>query len=186
MTKPPARKPTARRAPRPKAMKAPAPTPPKRSPEERKAKVIELMLLAVAGGWSLRKFSRRSGVSIRTLMRYVAEPTVQPRYLQAMQIKAITLPDEAMELVQILKAGGQVITIPGDAPGTFRQVWQEADPKALGVAIRHLEFRMMREIKALYQPTKEVRNITTPSDMPDDQLDNRINELVERALNARS
>lgn len=184
MAKPPAKKPAARRVAKPKA--APAARKPKRSPEERKAKIIELLLHAVAGGWSMRKFARRSGVSIRTLLRYVAESTVQPRYLQAMQIKAMTLPDEAMELVQILKAGGQVITIPdADNPGSFRQVWEPADPKAIGVALRHYEFRMMREIKALYQPTKEVRNITTPADLPDEQLDNRINELVDRALKAR-
>lgn len=185
MTRPPAKstKKPARRTPR--AKPAPKPVPKRvRTPEERKAKAIELLLLAIAGGWSLRKFSRRSGVSIRSLLRWSQEPTVQPRYIAAMQTKAMLLPDEAMEMVKVLREGGELQLRPDpDDPTALKFVFVEANVKALGVALRHMEFRMMREIKVLYQPTRQVEHsITDAQNQTDEKIDARFNELMGKAL----
>lgn len=181
MTKPKPKAPARRKV-------APKPAParqPKRTQAERKDKAIDLMLQAIAGGWSLRRFSRRSGVSIRSLLRWVQEPAVHPRYIQAMQTKAMLLPDEAMEIVGVLRQGGEVQLRPDpDKPKELRFEFVPANTKALGVALRHLEFRMMREIKVLYQPSSVVTNVTDPSQVPDDKLDERINTLVGKYLGA--
>lgn len=133
----------------------------KRTAAERKAKAIELALMAFAGGWTIAKFCRHSHINKSTMLRWMAEDTVQPRFLKAMQIKALALPDDASEIVN------QIIT-------------GKIDPKAGGVALRHLEFRMMREIKAQYQPSRTVNNVTNMSEAPDDVIEQRFNELMER------
>lgn len=173
-TKPPAkttaRKPAAKAPtkPRPKYKPRPYRRPPvKRTQAERRSHAIELCLSAIAGGWTLTRFARLSCIHKSTLLRWMAEPLIQPRYLQAMQVKALALPDDAMEVVRKVLSG-------------------EIDPKAGRVALGHYEYRIQREIKALYQPSRTVTNITEPGDIPDEQLNKRVEELVQQELLAHS
>lgn len=155
---------------------------PKRTQAERKAKAIELLLYAVAGGWTVERFAKVSGVHRATLFRWLSEDTIQPRFLRAMQIKALALPDEAMGLVKLLRRGGEFIAVPDpDKPGEFKQQWRPVDPKAIGVALRHIEFRMMREIKAQYQPSRETTIKTSVADMTDAEIEAKYAELMARA-----
>ena len=175
MAKPPAKKPSAKKPAAPRqSTKGTAPKRPlvwrskpavKRTAAERKAKAIELALMAFAGGWTIARFCRHSHISKSALLRWLAEDTVQPRFLRAMQVKALALPDEASEIVRRIITG-------------------QIDPKAGGVALRHIEFRMMREIKIQYQPSRLVTNTNT-QDLPDDVVDQRFAELMERHLQAR-
>lgn len=175
------KKPTSK--PRLVKAKPKAPRPPKRTPDERKSKAIELCLHAIAGGWTMVRFCKWSKVSRSTMLRWMAEDTVQPRFMMAMQVKALALPDEAMELVKLLIAGGRFVMrqVDGAEPGKFANTWEPVDPKAIGVALRHYEFRMMREIKALYQPSRTVTTVTDTRTMPDDQLEEKIQELIRQA-----
>lgn len=182
MTKPPIKKPARRVV---KAKPAPKPAPKRqRTPAERKAKAIELLLEAVSGGWSIRRFSRRSGVSIRSLLRWVQEPTVHPRYIAAMQTKAMLMPDEAMEMVKVLRDGGELMLRPDpDSPSELRWEFVPVNVKAMGVALRHYEYRMMREIKVLYAPSRQVEHsIADAQSLPDEKIDARFNELMGKAL----
>lgn len=155
---------------------------PKRTQAERKAKAIELLLHAVAGGWTVERFAKISGVHRATLFRWLSEDTIQPRFLRAMQIKALALPDEAMGLVKLLRRGGEFVAMPDpDKPGEFKQVWRPVDPKAIGVALRHIEFRMMREIKAQYQPSRETTIKTSVADMTDAEIEAKYADLIARA-----
>lgn len=154
---------------------------------ERKSKAIELCLQAISGGWTLRKFSHWSKVSKASLLRWMAEETVQPRFLAAMQVKALALPDEAMDLVHLLRRGGDYVTVPNpDKPGEFIVEFRPVDAKAIGVALRHLEFRMMREIKAQYQPGRTVTHqLGDMGQIPDDQVNARFDELMDRYQKTR-
>jgi hypothetical protein len=163
MVKPPAKKPGPKKPAKPKPRPIIWRSRPKvkRTAAERKSHAIELCLNALAGGWTIARFCRHSHVHKATMLRWLAEDTVQPRFLKAMQVKALALPDDASEIVRKI------------IDGTI-------DPKAGGVALRHLEFRMMREIKSHYSPHRTVSNTTDMSDAPDDVIDQRFNELMER------
>lgn len=178
MVKPPLKRPARKATPKVAPVRKP-----KRTPEERKAKAIELLLLAIAGGWTLRRFARLSGVSHRSIMRWVAEPTVQPRYMVAMQTKAITLPDEAMEIVKVLREGGEVRLRPDpDNPKNLIYVFEKVNVKAMAVALRHIEYRMMRELKALYNPARVVEHVGATADLPDERIDARVGELMDKYM----
>lgn len=158
----------------------------KRTHEERKAKAIELCLRAVSGGWTIAKFVHWSGVGKSSMLRWLAEETVQPRFIAAMQVKALALPDEAMELVRQLVAGGKYV-MALDAEGRLVRTWLEFTPtniKAIAVGLRHYEFRMMREIKALYQPSRTVTNIHEHRTKTDDEIEKEFGEIEARILNA--
>src|SRR3972149_5073285 len=130
---------------------------PKRTGEERKAKAIELILVAIASGWTIKRFALHSHIQKGTLLRWLAEDTIQPRFIRAMQAKALALPDEASEIVRRMIDGQRVIVRDEagqpilNPDGSFAYKIEFLDPKAGRAALSHYEFRMQREIKAAYQ-----------------------------------
>lgn len=146
----------------------PAPKPArkvKRTAAERKAKAIELILIAIASGWTITRFARHAHIQKGTLLRWLAEDTVQPRFIRAMQAKALILPDTAMEIVEKILTG-------------------KVDPKAGRAALSHIEFRMMREIKAGYQASAQLNVVTDAREMSDQELDAKFNDLMKRYQHA--
>lgn len=183
---PPAKRGTARKVTRkPVKTKRPLTARERRGPHVWKSKAIELCLVALAGGWTLRKFALWARIGRGTIIRWMGEETVQDRFHQAMRTKALLLPDEAMEIVHVLRRGGEWRVLTDPTTGKAATEWVKADSKALGTALRHIEFRMMREIKH-YRNTRDVNvNLNDMSAVPDDKLENRYEELLDRAQQAR-
>lgn len=176
--KSPAKKPARRALAKPKA---PARRVAKRTPEERKSHAIELILIAIASGWTITRFALHSHVSKGTLLRWMAEDTVVDRFIKAMQAKALALPDEASEIVNRMINGRSVTRMVDGKPVT---TWEFLDPKAGRAALSHYEFRMMREIKA-YQARSHVAVTTDTGAMTDAQVDAKFEELMDRHRKAR-
>lgn len=186
MVRPPRKsppKPSRRPAARPKPARAARA--PKRTAAERKAKAIELILVAIASGWTIKRFALHAHIAKGTLLRWLAEDTIQPRFIRAMQAKALALPDEASEIVRRMIDGRRVIKrdesgeLIKNPDGSFAFEIEYLDPKAGRAALSHIEFRMMREIKAGYQ-ANIVHTVTDARQLSDEQLDQKFDELMQR------
>lgn len=156
----------------------------KYTPEQR-ARAIDLACRAVSRGWSMARFCRRSGVGQGTLLEWLsADDDAFERYAHAMASKAMLIPDLAMNVVEYVLNGRAVLRPDPDRPGEFVRVVEKLEPKAAGVVLRHLEFRMQREIKKIYEPTRTVKHKHSLDDMPDQEVERRYNELMERERQA--
>ena len=150
-----------------------------------KARAIELCLHALTMGWSVARFARRSGIWRTTLLEWLSDDTVFDRYARAMQIKALEIPAMHANVVKMLIEGVPKTDAKGepvlDAGG--RQEREYIDPKRAGVALRSLEFRMMREIKRIYEPTRTVNhNLGNMAGQSDQEIIERYEQLKEKAL----
>jgi transposase-like protein len=153
-------------------------------PPEFKARAIELCLRAIIAGWSVARFARHSHVPRVTMLEWLADDTVFDRYARAMQVKALDIPAMHADVVRMLIEG----TPKRDAEGipirdSDGQVVREyMDPKRAGVALRSLEFRMMRELKRIYEPTRTVNHQLGVATMPDSEIVSRYQALKKKAL----
>lgn len=135
---------------------------------ERKERIVELFFRAMAAGWTSRRFCRVSkAVRLSTLHTWLTEDAYFERYRRAMQQKALSLPDRADDVIDRLI-------------NPKRDMAERLDSKTAGVVLRHMEFRLMREFKGgLYQPTQKI-NVADVTEMTDEQLAERAEELVRR------
>lgn len=152
---------------------------------ERRQRAIELACRAVSRGWTMNRFCRVSRVPIGTLLEWIGkDDAVFEQYAQAMATRAMLIPDMAMSVVDRVINGRMVTRPDPDRPGEFVRVVEKLEPKAAGVVLRHLEFRMQREIKKIYEPTRTVKHKHSLDDMPDQEVERRYNELMERERQA--
>lgn len=144
----------------------------KRTPQQ-KARLCELCLTALARGRSLASFARLSGVPQATLATWMAEDAYFDRYTRVMEAKALLLPARADDILRRLIG-----------PCTEDEA---LEAKVAGVALRHLEFRMMREHKGqMYKAQKIVENKPAVQDMTDEEIEARYADLVSRAGNPKT
>lgn len=151
---------------------------------EFKARAIELCLRAITMGWSVARFAKRSGIWKSTMLTWMADDLVFDRYRRAMEIKAVDFPALHADVVQMLihgvpkrdKMGEIVFDENGDV------VREYMDPKRAGVALRSIEFRMQREIKRIYEPTRTVKHQLGVGAMTDSEVHARYEELKKQAL----
>ena len=130
---------------------------------ERKGRILDLFFRAMAMDWPTRKFARWSRVPTSTINTWLLEDGVFEQYRRAMERKAFALPQRADDVVKQLLAG-------------------EIEAKTAGVVLRHLEFRLMREFKGgVYQTQKQITHKTDVTDLTDDQIEERFNELRAKA-----
>lgn len=151
--------------------------PGKRYDPEFKSRAIELCLRAIRAEWSIARFARRAGVPKGTMMEWLSEDAVFDRYKRAMEVKALALPDKAIDVVNRIIHGKAVYNAKGELTGR-----EFLDPKAGRVALQHYEFRMMREIKSMYQPSKTVEHKRRLEDLSDEEVDNAANAILTRAM----
>ena len=133
-------------------------------PPEFKARAIELCLKAIIAGWSVARFSRHAHLSRVTVLEWLSDDTVFDRYARAMSIKALDFPSQHADIVKMVISG-------------------KIEPKVGQVALRAIEFRMMREIKRIYEPTRTVNhNLGNLAGQPDQEIIERYEQLKEKAL----
>lgn len=152
---------------------------------EFKSRAVDLCLQSiVVNNWSLRRFARRSGIPTLTVHTWVMEPDTFERYTQAMKLKALELPLMANDIVAQVIHGKPVRYVEEGANGELVEKVKRVflEPKAAGVALRHIEFRIQREIKKIYEPTKSVSHKHTHkfSEMPDDEVERQFAEMQQK------
>lgn len=136
---------------------------PKRSyTTEFRQRAIELVLYAIIWGWSVKRFSRIAKIPKVTLLTWLSDDLVFDRYKRAQEIKALDLPSMAMEIVHEMRKG-------------------DLDSAIGSRILKHLEFRMMREIKAIYRTETQVNHKHSLEDMSDSEVDAKFEELLARA-----
>ena len=129
---------------------------------------MALYFRALARGWTMRRFSRVSKVPSETLNTWCAEDVYFAQYRRAMEIKALSLPELHSDIVDRLI-------------NPKRDVSDRLDPKAAGVALRAIEFRLMREFKGGVYQTQKTVNHRDVTDLTDEELDRRTYELTRKA-----
>ena len=154
---------------------------------EFKSRATELALLAIINNWSVAKFSRFAHIPKATVLSWLMEEPTFDRYTRAMQVKALSLPIMANNIVDHLINGKTVIQWETKDSGQREMMVRKVfpDPKAAAVALRHIEFRIQREIKKIYEPTRKIDHRHRFEDMTDDQIKAKRDELLEKALSAR-
>lgn len=154
-------------------------------PPEKKARAIEVCLRCIIAGWSVARFARWARIPRVTVLEWLSEDAIFDRYARAMSVKALDIPAMHANVVKMLIEGTPAKKADGtpvlDADG--KQVREFMDSKRAGVALRSLEFRMMREIKRIYEPTRTVNhNLGNIATMPDQEVIERYDELKQKAL----
>lgn len=135
---------------------------PNYTPEFR-SRAVDVALRAIIAGWSIARVARWSKVRRVTLLGWLSSDEYFDRYKRAMEAKALDIPELHTNIVH------RVIN------GTI-------EPKAAGVALRSLEFRMMREIKRIYTPQLDVHAKRDIDDLTDREVIERYEALKQAAL----
>lgn len=154
----------------------------KNYPPEIKERAIELCIRSIKLGWSVARFSRMSGIWRTTLLDWLSTDDVFDRYRRAMEQKALEIPMLHMDVIKRVIEGKLV-----KDPKTGKVRREFLDPKAARVAMQGLEFRMMREIKKIYEPTSRHQHDHKHdlSDVSDHELEAQKNALIEKEIAAR-
>lgn len=129
---------------------------------EQKARILDAFFRALALGWSEVRFARLARVPRTTVKAWLLEDGVFARYRRAMEQKALSLPSQCDDIVAKLIKG-------------------DMEPKVAGVALRHLEFRLMREFKGGVYQTQKTINQRQVTDMTDEEINERWEELRRKA-----
>lgn len=129
---------------------------------EWKSRAIELCLHAIKLGWSVARFCRWAGVSRVTMLDWLSDDTNFDRYRRAMETKALDIPALHMSVIDRVISG-------------------KIEPAVAGVALRSLEFRMMREIKRMYEPTQKVEHKHSIASWTDAEIDAEYERLQQAA-----
>lgn len=132
---------------------------------EFKERAIKLCLHAIKLGWSVNRFCRWARMSKVTMMDWLSDDQYFDQYRRAMEAKAVDFPALHADVVK-------------------RVIEGKINPAAAGVALRSIEFRMMREIKRMYEPTKKIEHKHTVQTMSDSEIEARFEEL-QREQQAR-
>lgn len=151
---------------------------------EHKARAIDLCLQAIIFGWSVHKFSKLARLPRVTVLTWLMDDTVFDRYTRAMQIKALALPTMANDIIERVINGKLVRRVETLPDGEIREHVERVflDPKAAGVAIRHIEFRIQREIKKIYEQSSTKTHNVNFHDMTDSDVDRRIAEHQKKLM----
>lgn len=136
---------------------------------EFKARVIEVCLRAVKFGWSVQKFAKRAGIPRVTVLDWLSEDGVFEQYRRAMETKALEIPSIHFDVIKKVIRG-------------------EIDAKAGRAAMMGLEFRMMREIKKIYEPSSRHTHDHKHAieEMSEAELRDRAQEIINRAIEQRA
>lgn len=148
----------------------------KNYPAEFRERAISLCLDAIVGGWSVAKFAKLAKIPRITVLSWLQSDMVFDRYKRAMEQKALDFPVIHSDLIKWVIEGRPVRD-----PKTGEIKYQPLDPKAARVAMQGLEFRMMREIKAIYRTETQVNHKHSLEDMSDSEVDAKFEELLARA-----
>lgn len=152
--------------------------------DEFRERAIDLCLQAIIFGWPIPKFAKLARIPRVTVLTWMQDDAVFDRYRRAMEIKALALPTMANDIIRQVIEGKPVRRIERAEDGTIREHVDRIflDPKAAGVVLRHIEFRIQREIKKIYEQSKTIRHETTPlREMPDNELDRKIEDFMAKA-----
>ena len=137
-------------------------------PPERKERIMALYFRALESGWTLRRFSRVSKVPFATINAWCAEDAYFAQYRRAMEVKALSLPELHSDIVDRLI-------------NPKREASERLEAKVAGVALRAIEFRLMREFKGGVYQTQKTVNHRDVTDLTDEELDRRTYELTRKA-----
>lgn len=103
-----------------------------------------------------------------------------------MEIKAVDFPALHADVVRMLIEGVPVrdregIPVRDEKTGVVKREYIDAGRAA--VALRSIEFRMMRELKRIYEPSQKVtHDLGNMATMTDEELTDRYRALQKRAL----
>lgn len=133
---------------------------------EYRARAVNVALQAIVFGWSIARVAKLSGIKRVTLLSWLSSDEYFDRYKRAMEAKALDIPSWHLDIVK-------------------RVIDGKIEPAVAGVALRSLEFRMMREIKRIYTPQLDVHAKRQIDDLTDREVVARFEELERKAIEAR-
>lgn len=156
---------------------------------EFKARAIDTCLRAVMFGWSVKRFARISRIPRVTILSWLQEDDATfDTYTRAMKSKALELPAMANDIIKRVIDGRLEWASEMNAEGHIEKtlVRRYIEPKAAAVVLRHIEFRVQREIKHIYEYSRTVNNKTTVEEMSDTEIERRYAELEKKARAGRA
>lgn len=145
---------------------------------EQKQRIMDLLFKAIAMGWSVQRFCRLASVARATVGTWITEDAYFDRYRRAMADKALSLPDKADDVVRRLINPSPAVV---DDEGKVIKPSDKLEAKEAGVALRHYEFRLMREFKGGVYAQQVNHNHKHVHEMTDDEIEQRYEELAAKA-----